>query len=142
MKYFYIKSNFKYKLGAIIDSKIKLTKDEILHVAVGQKGNAERSGSGGSFIVRQRSDGSFEPLVIAGGAGGDYWKKKTGWCSAQLDEFGNGEEPNMEIGSSGLSGHSDRYNGGAGFKRNRPNRTEDYPKCFEDGLVGGNLDYR
>ena len=49
-----------------------LTKDEIIHVLVGQKGNRGNNsqktagGGGGTFVVR----GNNTPLVIAGGGGG------------------------------------------------------------------------
>jgi len=117
-----------------------LKKDEVLHVAIGQKGSPS-SGSGGTFVIRECSNGSFEPLVIAGGAGGDIYKKANEWCNAQLNEFGNGSksgEINNTIGGSGKSSHIDSYNGGAGYKTNARNSTEYYPKCFQDGLQGGN----
>ena len=60
--------------------------------------------------------------------------------NAQLNEFGNGSEPrerNNHIGGSGKSGVTYGYSGGAGYKTNAPNSTENYPKCFQDGLQGG-----
>ena len=63
-------------------------------------------------MVKQNSDGTFKPLVIAGGAGGDYNDEDVVMevlhnpcCNAQPDnEYGNGSrsgEFNIDIGSSG-----------------------------------------
>ena len=116
-----------------------------MHVAIGQKGlgsgsSPANSGSGGTFVIRECSNGSFEPIVIAGGAGGDTEIRANEWCNAQLNEFGNGSksaERNNNIGGSGKSGRNDGYNGGAGYKTNAPNSTTKYPNCFENGLEGG-----
>ena len=121
-------------------AEVNLKKEEVLHVAIGQKG-IRVSGSGGTFVIREFSNGSFEPIVIAGGAGGDGGQIGHEWCNAQLNEFGNGSksgEINNNIGGSGKSSHIDSYNGGAGYKTNARNSTEYYPKCFQDGLQGGN----
>ena len=110
-----------------------------MHVAIGQKGG-QHSGSGGTFVIREGSNGAFEPIVIAGGAGGDHTEKANEWCNAQLNEFGNGAksaERNNNIGCSGTTGFAHNYNGGAGYKTNAPNSIEKYPKCFQDGLQGG-----
>jgi len=127
--------------GAILAAKVILKTDQVLHVAIGQMG-CPHSGSGGTFVIRECSDGSFEPIVIAGGAGGDYYKKADEWCNAQLNEYGNGSkstERNNKIGRSGRSGHTDIYNGGAGYKINAPNyKSIYYPRCFRSGLHGGN----
>ena len=117
-----------------------LQKDEVLHVAIGQQG-PPYTGSGGTFVIREYSDGSLKPIVIAGGAGGDFNLTRNEWCNAQLNEFANGSKPgeiNNNIGWSGNSGVIDYYNGGAGINRNAPNSDESYPKCFQDGLQGGN----
>ena len=116
-----------------------MKKDEVLHVAIGQKGSVG-GGSGGTFVIREALDGSFEPIVIAGGAGEDWGGNGDEWCNAQLNEFGNGTksgERNNNIGGSGEGGDADDYNGGAGYKTNRPDSTENDPKCFQDGLQGG-----
>ena len=97
-------------------------------------------GSGGTFVIRECSNGAFQPVVIAGGAGEDHNSIGNEWCNAQLNEFGNGSksgERNNNIGASGISGRTDRYNGGAGYKTNPPNSNEHYPTCFQDGLQGG-----
>ena len=117
-----------------------MKQDDVLHVAIGQKGEQLVTGSGGTFVIRECSNGSFEPIVIAGGAGANLAKKSTEWYNAQLNEFGNGSksgERNDNIGGSGKSGGTHIYNGGAGYKTNPPNSTDDSPKCFQDGLQGG-----
>jgi len=115
-----------------------LKKEDVLHVAIGQRGSLS-TGSGGTFVVRECSNGSFEPIVIAGGAGGDYYGSGYKWCNARLNEFGNGSksgERNNNIGGSGTSGDPHDYNGGAGYKTNPPNSKQYYPKCFQNGLQG------
>jgi len=144
--------------GAILSAKVNLKVDEVLHVAIGQQGAAlSDCGSGGTFVIRECSNGSLQPIVIAGGAGGDHggipenlimedgsahgrFSKR---CDAQLNEFGNGSnfgETSNNIGGSGISGCPNFYNGGAGYKTSAPNSTENYPKSFQDGLQGGNFD--
>ena len=100
---------FQCKTGAIIKATIKLRRGDNLNIAVGQKGGDPTSGSGGTFVVKQNSDGTFKPLVIAGGAGGDSNDEdeplNSPCCNAQPDnEYGNGSKPgefNIDIGSSG-----------------------------------------
>ena len=121
--------------------------DEVVHVAIGQRGE-HGSGSGGTFVIREYSDGSFEPIVIAGGAGGydaeatDYDGETKEWCdgicncaNAQLNQYGNGctkaGEINTNIGGDGVC------NGGAGYKTDPPNTKENDPKSFQGGLEGG-----
>jgi len=124
--------------GAILTAILDLKTDEVLHIAIGQKGD-EYSGSGGTFVIRECANGSFEPIVISGGAGGDYYKKANEWCNAQLNEFGNGSksgEINNNIGGSGTTG-------GAGYKTDAPKFSKgNCPKCFQGGLQGGNYDTR
>lgn len=109
--------------------------NEILHIAVGQKGTHNGSGSGGTFIVKQLSNSCFEKVIIAGGAGGDYTQKCSTYSDASLDEFGNGESRNMNIGCSGEVFINSQP--GAGYQKNAPGATEESPKCFVDGLQGG-----
>ena len=62
-------------------------------------------------MVKRNSDGTFKPLIIAGGAGGDCNEDgvdkplKGPCCNAKPDnEYGNGSKPgelNIDIGSSG-----------------------------------------
>ena len=127
--------------GAIITGKFKMRKGQVLHVGIGQKGTGSYGcGAGGTFVISKKCDGTFAPLVVAGGAGGDYKQKKHVNCNAQLKEYGNaapGGEHNMNIGSSGISGDSSHYNGGAGYLTDPPGATDNYPKCFTSGLTGG-----
>jgi len=58
-----------------------LKREEILHVAIGQKGSFSGTGSGGTFVIRECSNGSFDPIVIAGGAGGDFRKNAKECCN-------------------------------------------------------------
>ena len=106
-------------------TNVRLTRGEILCVGVGQKGEAEHgagAGSGGTFVVRKRSNGEFEALVIAGGAGGDTdgrdGSHRSIYCHAQLWEFGNGppnmDTQNLELGKAGKSGRPNCFNAGAG----------------------------
>jgi len=137
-------SNFT--LGAIITGKFNLKYGDVLHIGVGQKGS-ERfpkygGGSGGTFICQKRPNGSFEPLVIAGGAGGDYHKRNNEWSNASINQFGNGSmnmrEKNKNIGECGTSPDNDHYCycGGAGYNINPPDTHWGSPKCFEAGLQG------
>ena len=113
-----------------------LEQNQLLNVAVGQKGSYE-CGNGGSFVVLESVDGLFSPLLIAGGAGGDNAGDQCG--NASLTEFGKGPngEMNMEIGSSGKSGKNIKYTGGGGYKSNSSNGHKNDPQCFRKGLVGG-----
>ena len=130
----------KYFTGAIITGNVKLAENEILHVAIGQKGKYNSSGSGGTFVIKENLDGLFTPMVIAGGAGADYQKQKDTWCNGQLEEYGNGiraGEKNNDIGKDGKSGNSEHFSGGSGYKENRSDVTDLDPKCFTGGLHGG-----
>ena len=126
----------KHRKGAVLSGKFKLEKGSVLHIAVGQKGEYCGSGSGGTFVIKQASDNSLTPLVIAGGAGGDRNSTRKCWCHAQPNEYGNGPSANSNrnIGSSG-SGD----NGGAGFYLDGANIQSDLSKCFKNGITGGEL---
>ena len=109
----------------------------VLQVAVGQQTGFNGGGSGGTFVIKQEATGLLSPLVIAGGAGGDTGSTRSPWCHAQLEQHGNGpnNKNNINLGSSG-----DAPFGGAGFNSNQSNNpTDDYPKCFKNGMTGGLL---
>jgi len=133
----------QYYIGAIITGNVQLVEKEILHVAVGQKGRNNASGSGGTFVVKENLNGSFSPIVIAGGAGGaNYGKsrREVPWCNAELSEYGNGTmvgEKNADIGKDGKSGYREYFTGGSGYNENRYDVTDLDPKCFTGGLHGG-----
>jgi len=120
-----------------------MRKGDQLNIAIGQMGEDYGCGAGGTFVVIKKADGTFSPLVVAGGAGGNYKETEEPDCDAQLEEFGNGPsgQHNMDIGSSGESGDSDKYNAGAGYESDAPRATYDYPRCFYSGLVGGEHSY-
>lgn len=123
-----------------------LEQNSVLNVAVGQKCSntgyktANSGAGGGSFVVLQ-AEGYYRPLVIAGGAGGDYFGHAQDWGNASLTEFGNGPngQVNRDVGSRGKSGNDDKknYNGGAGYNTKSSRGHSDDPKGFKDGLTGG-----
>jgi len=117
-----------------------MRKGDNLNIGIGQKGQYGGCGAGGTFVVTKKTDGTFAPLVVAGGAGGNKNETKQSCCDAQLEEFGNGPSGrnNMDIGSSGISGHSNNYNGGAGYQSDPPGAGSNHPRCFASGLIGGN----
>jgi len=130
----------KYAIGAIITGNTQLAANEILHVAVGQKGKHDSSGNGGTFVIKDNRYGSFTPIVIAGGAGAaSNSRTSDSWCNAQLEEYGNGSRgrQNNDIGNDGKSGCTRYFTGGSGYKENRCNVTDLDPKCFTGGLHGG-----
>ena len=116
-----------------------MRKGDKLSIGIGQKATYSGPGAGGTFVVTKKSDGTFVPLVVAGGAGGSENATKQSYCDAQLEEFGNGPsgQNNMDIGSSGNSGDNNNYNGGAGYQSDPPGATAEYPRCFASGLAGG-----
>ena len=121
-----------------------MRKGDNLNIGIGQKGNDYDCGAGGTFVVTKKSDETFTPLVVAGGAGGGRKLHNksydVNYHDAQLEEFGNGPggQNNMNIGSSGISGDSEYYNDGAGYQSDPPGATADHPRCFASGLIGGN----
>ena len=133
-------SEFKHRKGAVISGNFEIEKGTVLLVAVGQKGNYKSSGSGGTFVIQKACRDVLVPIVIAGGAGGHLNFKMNSWCSAQLEEYGNGpnQQNNTNLGSSG-PGEKD----GAGFYSLHPNfQSSHRPKCFKSGMTGGELSSR
>lgn len=63
-------------LGVIVTNSVSLTKNDIIHILIGQRGTGNTgSGGGGTFIVKYNggsttSAASYTPLLIAGGGGG------------------------------------------------------------------------
>ena len=89
--------------GARMIGNFYLTKDEIIHILVGQKGNREpfkrktSSGGGGTFVV----GGNNTPLIIAGGGGGiKAMSKQHLGCDAPINTTGNAGN-NSPLGSGG-----------------------------------------
>ena len=108
----------------------------VLQVAVGQQPDDNDGGSGGTFVIKQEATGLLSPLVIAGGAGGDYYSKGNAWCHAQLEQYGNGPNNNN---NTNLGSSASGTEGGAGFKSDQPNVPPYHPKCFKTGMTGGSL---
>ena len=78
-----------------IVAKFELKKGQKITVALGQQGNDDYCGSGGSFVVLQ-SDKGPEPLLVAGGAGSAANDVEFGRGNLKQDAVGN-----EDIGSSG-----------------------------------------
>lgn len=55
--------------GARIRADFQLTKNQVIIIAVGQRGINQGGGGGGTFVARRNSPTSYTPLLIAGGAG-------------------------------------------------------------------------
>ena len=132
--------------GARIIGELRLEKGEKITVALGQTGNYDGCGHGGTFIVKD--DGGFapQPLFVAAGAGHAY--SDLDFSKASLSQTASG---NDKVGSSGvqkfIGGH--RYDiykticSGAGFSEapvtGRLRVGEVAPKCHKDGLIGGKI---
>ena len=99
--------------GARMIGKVNLTKDEIIHILVGQQGergssNPETSGGGGgTFVVRANNT----PLIIAGGGGGikSVSAQDLG-CDASINTTWNAGHKSP-LGSGGKNGHGGNTTG-------------------------------
>ena len=99
--------------GARMIGNFILTKDEIIHILVGQKGTEGRTnlktagGGGGTFIVRRNNT----PLIIAGGGGGiKNMSEQHPACDASINTTGNAGN-NSPLGSGGIEGQGGLTNG-------------------------------
>ncbi|XP_066021198.1 uncharacterized protein [Pocillopora verrucosa] len=112
--------------GARMIGNFNLTKDEIIHVLVGQKGKRGNhnkqtaGGGGGTFVVKEDNT----PLIIAGGGGGiKNMSEQHLRCDASTSTTGNAGD-NSPLGSGGSNGHGGPTNGslsgggGGGFHTN------------------------
>ena len=100
--------------GVQINGKCKLKKGQKITVALGQQGNFDNCGSGGSFVVLD-GDGGPEPLLVAAGAGRAWHDEEFG--RGNLNETAVGNE---KIGKSGIQmffpgDEKDVYVAGAGY---------------------------
>jgi hypothetical protein len=115
-----------YSKGAKIKGNVALQAGDKLHFAIGQQGKHQQSGSGGTFIFKE-CDGQFEPLIVAGGAGGGVTINKS-LADARLDKFGGPSTEYPEVntieGSTGKPSSEQYTYGGKGFK------------CFKEGITG------
>jgi hypothetical protein len=129
-------------LGAYSKSFVKLFKDEIIQVLVGEKGYSGHGsydycggGGGGTFIAK-----GTEPLCVAGGGGGlgyrAYSSIQSHACgqATQLSvNFGTGQA-SLKMGGKGYSNGG----GGGGFTGNGENGTDpNYGKGGFSFLNGG-----
>ena len=106
--------------GARMIGNFILTKDEIIHVLVGQKGGKGNSnpknagGGGGTFVVRENKS-----LIVAGGGGGiKNMSEQHPGCDASINTTGNAGN-NSPLGSGGSNGHGGKTSGQFAGKRRR-----------------------
>jgi len=131
--------------GARIKGKIRLERGEKITVALGQKSKGGTvSGSGGTFVIRERRKFLFnrqEPLFVAAGAGHASKDHKIGRASLSLTANGNDK-----IGSSGVQlfqngDAKDFFCAGAGFSTppevGRLHGRSEPPQSYSQGLMGG-----
>ena len=107
--------------GARMIGNFILTKDEIIHVLVGQKGKRGPSnsntagGGGGTFVVRENNI----PLIIAGGGGGiKKMSEQDPGCDASINTTGNAGN-NSPLGSGGSNGNGGKRSGQSAGKRRK-----------------------
>ena len=93
--------------GARMIGNFMLTKDEIIHILVGQRGERHNknstketaSGGGGTFVVRDN-----KPLIIAGGGGGiAKMTEQHSGCDASINTSGNAGYNSLFL-SGGMNG--------------------------------------
>ena len=103
--------------GARMIGNFMLTKDEIIRILVGQRGERSNSyknaagGGGGTFVVR----GDNKPLIIAGGGGGvSKMTEQHSGCDASINTTGNAghNSPFLSGGSNGNGGQTDKPHSG------------------------------
>ena len=107
--------------GARMIGNFNLTKDEIIHVLVGQKGEKGNKypetagGGGGTFVVRENN----KPLIIAGGGGGikNISEQHPG-CDASINTTANAGN-NLPLGSGGSNGNGGKRSGQSAGKRRK-----------------------
>ena len=107
--------------GARMIGNFNLTKDEIIHVLVGQKGEKGNSnpktagGGGGTFVVRENNIS----LIIAGGGGGiKKISEQHPGCDASINTTGNAGN-NWPLGTGGSNGHGGKTSGQSEGKRRK-----------------------
>ena len=103
--------------GARMIGNFMLTKDEIIRILVGQRGEKAYynkktgSGGGGTFVVR----GDNKPLIIAGGGGGvAKMTEQHSGCDASINTTGNAgyNSPFLSGGMNGYGGQTDKRHSG------------------------------
>lgn len=136
--------NQGFGYGASISSEVVINAGDQILILVGQPGEEEWAGSGGTFVAKGSQVSSSEPLLVAGGAGG-YTQHVDSRLNASLSEEGN----DGNVGHGGSNGHGGQTNtngtkygggGGGGFYSSGV-RTTDWgiPGAgFRQGGEGGN----
>jgi len=132
--------NIHQGYGAVVTCNVFLEEGTLLAIVVGQEGELARGtsnraggGGGGSYVCID-NNGSFVPLVIAGGGNGCSWGgfQKNGVCCLLGKKTGDG--------TGGRA--SGRGGGGGGFKNNGANNGSDLGgSSFVNGSVGGTGTY-
>ena len=124
--------------GVRIIGKFELQKGQKITAALGQQGNDDGCGSGGSFLMLELEKGQ-KPLLIAGGAGFAILDEEFGRGNIKQAAVGN-----ENIGTSGkqvfINGVKEKmYCAGAGYKKapRVSNLKNVAPKSYKDGLTGG-----
>ena len=134
---------FEKEPGARIIGEVSLTKGEKITVALGQKGNENCCGNGGSFVLKESGTSDPQPLFVAGGAGYACSSTDYNFSKASLSQTSSS---NDKIGSSGVQqfiGNDPKniFCGGAGFLEEpvtgELRKDSVAPKSYKDGLVGG-----
>ena len=117
--------------GARMIGNFNLTKDEIIHVLVGQKGRKGNSnpknagGGGGTFVVRENN----KSLIVAGGGGGiKNMSEQHPGCDASINTTGNAGN-NSPLGTGGSNGHGGKTSGQS------PSEGEDYSKIYQNLII-------
>ena len=141
--------------GAIISGTFLLPLGCILEMVIGQQGTEETlhstrqdsAGNGGTFVVLQRYGSPFIPLVIAGGGAGASGPVNLWSNGNTLEEGGRSTDPtsNTLHTSSGYTGRSEHFNGGAGFQISpreqysgqRLTNEKNLPQPYKAGMTGG-----
>ena len=130
--------------GARIIGEVRLKKGEKITVALGQTGNRDGCGTGGTFVVKESGTCNPRPLFVAGGAGfghNNFSKASLSQTASGNDKFGSSRVQKF------IGGH--RYDiykticSGAGFSEApvtwRLRGDSEAPKCHKDGLIGGKI---
>ena len=129
--------------GARIIGEVQLEKGEKITVALGQSGNRNPCGSGGTFVVKESGTSDPQPLFVAAGSGSTRYD--CDFSQASLSQTASG---NDHIGSSGAQqrfdidgNRNDIYCCGAGFLEGpmtwELKKNSVAPKSYKDGLIGG-----
>jgi hypothetical protein len=111
--------------GARMRGDFVLSKDEVIQVIVGQKGESGPSsccngagGGGGTFVLKAPYNTNASILVIAGGGGGDDSSSGDFPFDAVTGTSGTNGQAGASGGFNGQGGSSSSGGGGAGFLGN------------------------